>query len=615
LEVANQVGSLAMAGFGKAVPLLKFDKSEKGELHPDGVAKIKAIPAGGTIYPVIFIGDGRGGKSYLASRLTGDPESFASSDSAEPVTEGIDIVVGPVAKLLAEVGIPIQKGGRDTSSALENQHLLVLDCEGGNNALAAIRTLVNVFGIVIGPQVVFVASGMASEQALQMLAASLAASSLINLEGSKMPSRRLNFVVNKNTLQYKEDALQKMLDMNDSTDAARAEVRQSIKDSFEEREFTAIPMMGMPNFEEKVKELRKTILENRRVLNFSGAPCSGESLAGLLELIQKEIHASNTVSFPSMHRYVILDGFLIPTAFSMAEAYEADLPQLDDYDADLESKNAKSAVVKAFNDRVDYVGQPSLISEARRQLEEMLDRAWEIIADKNKVFGDQVKEMKSETREIVAESKVGPIGGRGLLKNVSVTMQKMKVESRAVIIRKRGGDPEFGPWVDTGSSTTRILESAFESYAQLPVLKGKLFKRSPNILRTLFGKAQERSCMLKDGHFLWWSQDKASAKAEASGCVNFLINRAQVISDPSNPTTFIIKPASDAGWADVSTFSGGENRDFMFDCTDSEMDVAEWIKGIKQHITFADAAYKDLGDQKVRDQVGIQKPTLAQVDG
>merc|ERR1719487_180493 len=117
----------------------------------------------------------------------------------------------------------------------DDEYLLILDCEGGNNAMAAIRTLVNVFGIVIGTQVVFVASGMASEQALQNLAASLAACSLIKLDdGSKLPGRRLHFVVNKNTLKYKEDDLEKMLSLKEG-DASRIECRQSILDSFDDR--------------------------------------------------------------------------------------------------------------------------------------------------------------------------------------------------------------------------------------------------------------------------------------------------------------------------------------------------------------------------------------------
>eukprot|EP00913_Durusdinium_trenchii_P024877 g23351.t1 len=72
----------------------------------------------------------------------------------------------------------------------QDEHLLVMDCEGGNNAMAAIRTLVNVFGLLLGSQVVFVANGMATEQALQTLGMSLAARSLVRLEeGTQLPTQ------------------------------------------------------------------------------------------------------------------------------------------------------------------------------------------------------------------------------------------------------------------------------------------------------------------------------------------------------------------------------------------------------------------------------------------
>merc|ERR1719277_1249009 len=110
-------------------------------------------------------------------------------------------------KLLAET-----PGFEADADDAEPLHMLVLDCEGGNNAMAAIRTLVNVFGIVMGIEVVFVAGGSFSEAALQNLGASLAARSLIRLDSaSSLPDQRLIFVVNKTTLNYDQDTLEKTL--------------------------------------------------------------------------------------------------------------------------------------------------------------------------------------------------------------------------------------------------------------------------------------------------------------------------------------------------------------------------------------------------------------------
>mmetsp|Transcript_152230 Transcript_152230/g.268792 ORF Transcript_152230/g.268792 Transcript_152230/m.268792 type:complete len:121 (-) Transcript_152230:14-376(-) len=113
---------------GKSVPLLKFDTNEKGRLADEGLNLIKGVS--GPICPVIFIGDGRGGKSYLASRIAGDEESFTSSDSAEPVTEGIDVVFRSVSKVLEEAGEKVEPSRKD-------EQLLILDCEGGNNAMVS----------------------------------------------------------------------------------------------------------------------------------------------------------------------------------------------------------------------------------------------------------------------------------------------------------------------------------------------------------------------------------------------------------------------------------------------------------------------------------------------
>eukprot|EP00439_Symbiodinium_sp_Y106_P064768 s59_g10.t1 len=144
----------------------------------------------GRICPVIFVGDGRAGKSYLASCLVGTEDTFVSSDSAESVTEGIDAVAVPV----------------------DGDTLLILDCEGGNNAMAAIRSLVNVFGLLLGSQALLQRKGVWTVVVNGRLCVSLAARSLLRLDEScKLPEQELVFVVNKNTLKYEGSALEKIL--------------------------------------------------------------------------------------------------------------------------------------------------------------------------------------------------------------------------------------------------------------------------------------------------------------------------------------------------------------------------------------------------------------------
>ena len=66
-----------------------------------------------------------------------------SSDSAESVTEGIDIVAVPLSRISPEVGLMdlfillkiIWAIWPSKLQADQEEHLLVMDCEGGNNAL------------------------------------------------------------------------------------------------------------------------------------------------------------------------------------------------------------------------------------------------------------------------------------------------------------------------------------------------------------------------------------------------------------------------------------------------------------------------------------------------
>jgi hypothetical protein len=204
-------------------PLLKFEHHEDGSetsyLDEKGLGLIRSMK--GPICPVVFIGDGRCGKSYLASRLVGTHEAFVSSNSCEAVTEGIDIAVA-----------------MQTSDCAGQ--ILVMDCEGANNAMAEVRILVNVFAVLGCTQVVFVVNSMLSESGLDTLASTLAARQMLQLdkdEGISTPTK-LTVVVNMTTLKYEEGALEKTLSAHAT--GPRAQVRATIKDMFPERHFAAV---------------------------------------------------------------------------------------------------------------------------------------------------------------------------------------------------------------------------------------------------------------------------------------------------------------------------------------------------------------------------------------
>lgn len=587
----------------------KAQDNDGAHLSPDGLDFLRGLE--GTICPVIFMGDGRGGKSYLASRLLGGDEKgpFFSSDAAVAVTEGIDVYAAPVSQLqegLQGIPPPDPRG----------EHILIFDCEGGNNAMAAIHTLVNVFGIIVGTQVVFVAAGMVSEAALQNLGASLAARSLIRFEGSSKADQHLTFVVNKNMLRYEDDALEKLLTQSHD-DAARAELRESILGYFENRTFIPIPMLGMPEFDDRMNQFRTSILKNRRPLSMGGTIVDGPSLCGLLELVVEEIRDAKEVSFPSMHRHVILDGFLLPLANDLIRDAELRLPKLEDYDPDLAKKDCRADVMKDYDSKVGHIVYHALVDEGRKHLSSKLNDDWSRLVQLNDSYGDQVKEMVTETREVAVKTSAGHLGGRGLLSKVVVTRQTMRVDSRAKIFKKRGGEPQIMEWNDTGTQASRMVESAFEFVAQLPVLRGRLWKRSPSLVKKIltFGLAnpdQERACVLKDAHFIWWEPD--NMHKEANGCINFILHRAVVEEMPGQPSVFVIKP-SESVWHDSMAFTGGAQRQFIFDAEKSEVSAKEWIAAINKHIEFANKAMEQIGEQRALVEIGSQKPTLAQVDG
>jgi len=597
----------------KSLPLLKF-KDEAAYLAPEGLDEIKSLQ--GPFCPIIFIGDGRSGKSYLASRLLNVDGVFESSDSADPVTEGVDMIMVPTRTLLDPTDTSTPDGGK------EDEQLLVLDCEGGNNAMAAIRTLVNVFGIVLGTVVVFVANGMATEQALQNLNASLAARSLIRLDGnSQLPTQDLVFVVNKNTLRYDTSALEKILDQK-YADPGRQELRETVRTAFPRRVFFAVPLMGMPDFEPAVGRLRGHLVEARRSLLVGGVSLSGTQLAGLLGLLVSEIRKTNEVSFPSMKRCVIFDGFLAPLVNKLADDVRAALPQLEDYDPELSSRDPREMMVSRFDEASAHLGHEAMLrDEARALLRERLDVLWREVEMTNEAFGNEVFFVAQEEREALVSSKKLPVRQRGLLKKFVVTLQTLNVESRAVVHKKRGGDPECSDWTFTMRTVQRLEESAFESLNKLPIMKGHLFKHSPSVLRSMLrfmnGHQQTRICILKEGHFVWWESEAALTGGSANGCINFFVHCAQIEADAGDPATFTIRPSAQVGGWEMADncFTGGATRAFHFDASTCEVTRDDWVEAIRQHIEFADLARGQLGSTRLLDSIRIYRPTVADVEG
>lgn len=274
----------------KAVPLLKFEgKEERPVLCQEGLDLICTLP--GPVMPVAFVGDGRSGKSYLASKVIGREGAFETDDSCEAVTEGIDIAV-----VYSHPG-----------------HILVMDCEGGNNAMSASHTIVTVVGALIATCLAFVTDGKASEAAIEALARMLEERSLIKCDGTgTLHAQRLLFVVNQNRLKYGDDAFEKILKSNHGIE--RKEVRGLIADAYPEdrRSFHTVPSDHTKNFDEHWQKLHDAVIDAATPLKMGKLWMSGLQVQDMIKQIHLELLKHGKVSLPSLHRHVILDSWLKP---------------------------------------------------------------------------------------------------------------------------------------------------------------------------------------------------------------------------------------------------------------------------------------------------------------
>jgi len=271
-----------------SLPLLKF-KDEQPVICQEGMDAISELP--GPICPIAFVGDGRSGKSYLASKFCGE-EAFATDDSDVAVTEGIDVAV-----------LPSHPG-----------HILVFDCEGGNNAMSKSHSIVTVVGALMATALVFVTDGKASEAAIEALAQMLQERSLIKCDGTgSLHAQSLIFVVNQNRLRYKDEALETILAAQ--YDEERTDLRELISGAYpaDRRQFCTVPSDHKPEFAEQWSKLHDTIYEAARPLKMGKLWMTGLQTAGMLRQIEQLLRKHGKVSLPSLHRHVILDSWLRPT--------------------------------------------------------------------------------------------------------------------------------------------------------------------------------------------------------------------------------------------------------------------------------------------------------------
>ena len=173
------------------------------QFHEDG---LQVFEEASGLQVIVLLGDGRAGKSHLGNEIL-LRDAFPTSGGGDALTDGVDV-------------------------ALEG-NIVFMDCEGLNNALAPSRFQTSVIGAALASTLVFVVDGKLSEAGLNLLSGIIAEMQLLH---KKMPTR-LVLVVNKCTLDYEPQSLEKALDSTHGFVGSR----DSIKSAFPDRHFASEP--------------------------------------------------------------------------------------------------------------------------------------------------------------------------------------------------------------------------------------------------------------------------------------------------------------------------------------------------------------------------------------
>lgn len=138
--------------------------------------------------------------------------------------------------------------------------------------------------------------------------------SLIKQDGTgSIHAQSLLFVVNQNRLRYGDDALEKILSARKGAECA--EIRELISKAYpqDRREFFTVPVEDKKEFEPQWNKLEEAIREACVPLKMGKLWMTGVQVVQMLQKVESELRKRGKVSLPSLHRHVILDGWLKPT--------------------------------------------------------------------------------------------------------------------------------------------------------------------------------------------------------------------------------------------------------------------------------------------------------------
>jgi len=247
-------------------------------------------------------------------------------------------------------------------------------------------------------------------------------------------------------------------------------------------------------------------------------------------------------------------------------------------------EEAHADVLRTFEAEARLVEYPGLVGEARTMLQRELQGEPAPAS-----FGESQKHSALASAQPRAQT-------RGLLRELIARSKNSGALDRGIVHKKEGDDSSDGEWWDSGMAEAR-LDWSMEGHADLPIVQERLRKVNPNKSSSFFSfglrSQQERECLLKEAHLLWWKPVKAPEDV-VDGFINFFVHSSEVVAN-SNPSTFTIRPLGTNGWQGPVSFTGGRFREFTFNCQTSSLDRDSWVAAIEKHIAFAAGVRRQLG--------------------
>lgn len=428
-----------------AVPakLLSF-RGGRAQLEPAGLAMIEAAP--GPVRPIVIVGDGRSGKSTIASAVANwlgyRGTSFRTGNSCTPVTDGIDVLA------LRVQGYP--------------GSFLLFDCEGTTNPVGAVREEVSLFGYLLAGAgtVMYLTDDYWREPQTQCLARIAASRQL--LHGGPvgaMPKPRLILVCNMTRPCMDQQREQELLSQ-ELVGGARGQERTAILAAFQTGiRMAHVPMMKEPGYAGALQGLCQAA-QSTSPTTLGGLEVDGQQLKDLIIACHKQlmVEGKHVIDVPDLLT-ASAQAFLGPLVQQLCteqESYFAK-PDFHTYQRNFHLYDPTPSLLQAYNEKTARLQHP-LRQTYREALASYLEERSARQEQTNTELGQQVETMGTESREECVSSYSKKVGRRrrsgiegffGGRSDVYATVKVYRQLTRTTMVRKNG-ETSYSDWVEVG---------------------------------------------------------------------------------------------------------------------------------------------------------------------